>query len=96
MDSHTIQSVRSSVEDVNIILSPKRYFVNVVECSSGLLRQKENIKKSEKEKEINESNNNKCRILKARKRNNENIIILIILFLVALVISTIMELLFMD
>ena len=31
-----------------------------------------------KEKEINESNNNKCRILKARKRNNENIIILII------------------
>ena len=52
--------------------------------------------KYEKEKEINEPNNNKYRILKARKKNNENIIILIILFLVALVISTIIELLFTD
>jgi hypothetical protein len=36
---------RSIVEDVSVTLSLKRYFVNVVECSSGLLQQKENIKK---------------------------------------------------
>jgi hypothetical protein len=30
---------------VNATLSPKRYFVNVVECSSGLLQLKKSSKK---------------------------------------------------
>jgi hypothetical protein len=37
---------------VNVILLLKRYFVNVVECSSGLPRQKENAKEKGEEKEI--------------------------------------------
>jgi hypothetical protein len=37
--------VRNIVEDASAILSPIRYFVNVAECSSGLLQQKENAKK---------------------------------------------------
>jgi hypothetical protein len=40
-----IQLAKNIVEDVNATLSPKRYFVNVVECSSGLLQLKENAKK---------------------------------------------------
>jgi hypothetical protein len=36
---------RNTAEDASAILSPKRYFVNVVGCSSGLPRQKENAKK---------------------------------------------------
>jgi hypothetical protein len=37
--------VRSIAEDASAILSPKVYFVSVVECSSGLLQQKENANK---------------------------------------------------
>jgi hypothetical protein len=37
--------VRNIAEDVSVILSPRRYFVNVVECSSGLPQLKENVKK---------------------------------------------------
>jgi hypothetical protein len=41
----TILLARNIAEDVNATLSPKKYFVNVVECSSGLLQLKENVKK---------------------------------------------------
>ena len=30
-----IQLVRNTAGDANVTLSPKKYFVNVVECSSG-------------------------------------------------------------
>jgi hypothetical protein len=43
--SPIIQLVRNIVEGANVTLSPIRSFVNVVEYSSGLLRQKENAKK---------------------------------------------------
>jgi hypothetical protein len=36
---------RNIAEDVNVTLSPKISFANVVECSSGLLQLKENAKK---------------------------------------------------
>jgi hypothetical protein len=39
VESRIILLVRSIAEDVSVTLSPKRYFVNVVECSSGLLQQ---------------------------------------------------------
>jgi hypothetical protein len=42
--------VRNIVEDASVTLSPIRYFVSVVECSSGLLQLKENAKKKCKKK----------------------------------------------
>jgi hypothetical protein len=45
LDSRIIQLAKNIVGDVNATLSPKRYFVNVVECSSGLLQLKENVEK---------------------------------------------------
>jgi hypothetical protein len=36
--------------DASVTLSPQKYFVNVVECSSGLPRQKENAKKMRNKK----------------------------------------------
>jgi hypothetical protein len=38
--------VKNTAEDASAILSLKRYFVNVAECSSGLLQQKKNARKS--------------------------------------------------
>jgi hypothetical protein len=43
--NHTIWLARNIAGDVSVTLSPQKSFVNVVECSSGLLQQKENIKK---------------------------------------------------
>ena len=43
-ESHYLTG-KNSVEDVSVILSPRKSFVNVVECSSGLLQLKENTKK---------------------------------------------------
>jgi hypothetical protein len=42
---HIIQLAENIVEDASFTLSPKKSFVNVVECSSGLLQLKENAKK---------------------------------------------------
>jgi hypothetical protein len=45
LDSRIILLAKNIAEDVNVILLPRKSFVNVVECSSGLLQQKENAKK---------------------------------------------------
>jgi hypothetical protein len=45
LESHIIQLAKNIAEDVSVTLSLKRYFANVVECSSGLLQLKENAKK---------------------------------------------------
>jgi hypothetical protein len=58
LDSRIILLVRNIVEDANVILSPQKSFVNVVECSSGLpgrkgmQRRNEQENKKGEEKEI--------------------------------------------